>query len=104
MSKKRDKEYGPKPQDVPLKREYLPQSPAKLRSGYCKKGKGEHVFELIDVNAWKLLSHPQGLHGPAYLTGFWRWKTYRCSACGKKRLIDEQEMLDEPVLMEKEQV
>lgn len=102
MTKKRDKEYGPKPQDVPLKREEIPQSPAKIQSGYCKKAKAKHEFELDDVMIYTFTSHPQGYSGPEYITELWRLKYYRCVVCGKKKLISEKEKLDEPVLRKKE--
>jgi hypothetical protein len=70
MTKKRDKEYGPKPQDVPLKRDEMTKSPAKLSQNYCKKGKAEHIFELNDVMGYSRL---------------WCMKTYYCTVCGKKK-------------------
>ena len=70
MTKKRDREYGPKPQDVPLKREELPRKPAKKASSYCKKGKAEHVFELNDVMNYSRI---------------WCIKVYCCTVCGKKK-------------------
>lgn len=95
MSKKRDKEYGPKPQDVPLKQEYLPQSPAKMPSGYCKKAKAEHTFELVDVYVFKILNkHKPGV--PRHVAELWNWKTYQCTICGKKKRVDETYKLDGP--------
>ena len=72
MTKKRDKEYGPKPQDVPLKHEEILQSPAKLPSSWCKKNKAEHIFELdssIDYSERRCM------------------ETYRCAACDKKKRV-----------------
>jgi hypothetical protein len=99
MTKKRDKEYGPKPQDVALKREDLPQRSAKLPSAYCKKLKAEHQFELDDIQVYKHISRPQGSKGPIVMTGFANWKTYRCTACGKKKSEREEHKLDNPVVL-----
>ena len=102
MSKKRDREYGPKPQDVPLRREDLPQHPARLRSGYCKKRKAEHLYELDHTDTYRHRSHSQGIGGPCYITGWTDWKWYRCTGCGKKRYEVERHELDEPRIEQKE--
>ena len=79
MTKKRDKEYGPKPQDVPLKHEEILRSPAKLPSSWCKKNKAEHVFALdSSLNC----------------SGQWYMKTYRCAACGKKKRVLNPHLID----------
>lgn len=103
MTKKRDDEYGPKPQDVPLLREELPPSPAKKRSGYCKKGKAEHEFELADLWVCKDRIYPKGsASAQCYLIGLIHWKIYRCTVCGKKKRVRDEYKLEEPVLLSKE--
>jgi len=72
MTKKRDKEYGPKPQDIPLKREEIASAPSKKPLNYCKKGKAGHIFELNDVMDYSRL---------------WCMKTYLCTVCGKKKRV-----------------
>ena len=76
MSKRRDREYGPKPQDVELKREDLPQRPARLLPNYCKKGKAEHVFELEER-----IKHPWLIKSYSCM------ESYRCAVCGKKKHV-----------------
>lgn len=81
MSKKRDREYGPKPQYVELKRENIAKSSAQLPHGYCKKGKAMHVFELDSS-----IDYSQG----------WCMKTYHCVICNKKkRILKIREMQEE---------
>ena len=72
MTKKRNREYGPKPQDVELKREEIPQKTAKLSANYCKKGKANHIFELESSTSYPRLFDVQ---------------TYQCTVCGKKKRV-----------------
>lgn len=86
---------------VEQKAEELPRSPAKMPRDYCKRLKGEHVYELAEVRTYKHYSYPQGYTGPRYLAGWADWKEYRCTGCGKKRMEREETKLDSPVVAEK---
>lgn len=97
MTKKRDKEYGPKPQDTPLKREDLPPSPAKKPAGYCKKRKAEHLFELDEVITYKKIGPLDRRPGyPLFIKGFTDYKIYRCTTCRKKKYERVETIFDIP--------
>lgn len=100
-STERDWRYGVKPRNVEPKRETLPLTPAKLPGGYCKRLKGEHVYELADVKTYLSFQSIPRFAGPMYLVGWTDYKEYRCTGCGKKRVEREETKLDNPVLGEK---
>jgi hypothetical protein len=71
-----------------------------MRSGYCKKRKAEHEFELDEVMTFKHLGYPPDTprQGPLYIKGFTDYKIYRCTACKKKKVEWVEQELDDPVL------
>ena len=93
----RDWRNGPKPRNVELTREDLPQLPARLKADYCKRLKGAHVYELANVKTYKHLSRPSGYPGPLYVRGWTDYKEYRCTGCQKKRVERIETNLDVPV-------
>jgi hypothetical protein len=100
-STERDWRYGVKPRNVALKQEAIPQSPAKKPSGYCKRLKGGHVFELADVTVYNQYGYPQGYQGPVFVMGFTHYKEYRCTGCDKKKMDRVEFTLDRPVEKER---
>lgn len=87
-----------RPQDVSLTREELPPSPMKLPSGYCKRLKGAHDYQLHEVKTYPYRKYPHGWGTALCLIVGWAdWKEYRCEGCGKKRMVREEYTLPTPI-------